>query len=108
MTTIVPDWLSPGNFEPEMAYLLAKSALDAEQTATAPTLKRELVGRSQRFFDQARQMHPRGIRIPWWHRPRPLGSSDKNSTVVLNLPGGNTNHTGVISASNVQWVKRAE
>ena len=98
MTTIVPDWLSPGNFEPEMAYLLAKSALDAEQAAAAPTLKRELVGRSQRFFDQARQMHPRGIRVPWWHRPRRLGSGDKNGTVALNLPGGVINKTGAVTA----------
>ena len=98
MTTIVPDWLSPGNFEPEMAYLFAKYALDAEQTATAPTLKRELVGRSQRFFDQARQMHPRGFRRPWWIRPQRLGSSAKNSTVALNLPGANTNQTGVVTA----------
>lgn len=81
-----------------MAYLLAKSALDAEQTASAPPLKRELVGRSQRFFDQARQMHPRGIRAPWWSRPRRLGSSDKNGTVALNLAGGDTNHTEAVTA----------
>ena len=98
MTTIVPDWLSPGNFEPEMAYLLAKSALDAEQIASAPNLKRELVRRSQRFFDQAREMHPRGIRTPWWNKPQRLGNSAQNSTVALNLPGGDSNHTGVVTS----------
>lgn len=56
MTTLVPDWLSPGNYEPEMAYLLARATLDAEQRTPNPGFRNELVKRSKRFFDQSRQM----------------------------------------------------
>lgn len=84
MTTSVPDWLSPGNFDPEMAYLLSKTTFDAAGAIKSPTaFKKELQFRSTRFFHQARKMAPRGQRIPWYD----LDFGRTGNTSALTLSG---------------------
>ena len=84
MTTIVPDWLSPGNWDPEMGYLLSKAAEDAAEKTRSEAFRKELLGRATRFFLRARKMTPRGQRVYWWHAPE-FGTS--RNTSALALPG---------------------
>ena len=98
----VPDWLSVGNFDPVIAFVLADTALAAEGRAPRLSkLAQDLLQRSLRFFDQGVRMQPRGQRIPWWEVPRlpPDLVAVENGTASIRLPGvANSTATDTVTA----------
>ena len=69
LTNVVPDWLSPGNYDPIVAYHFSKVELDAIDRAYTRRLKTDLRERSERLLLQSQKMNPRGHRVPWWENP---------------------------------------
>ena len=85
----VPDWLSGGDNDPIMAFVLSDTALKAQDKAKPRTpLSRSLLQRAERFFDQGVRMEPRGQRIHWWElRPQLLQLPPLNvSASAIDLP----------------------
>ncbi|MCJ1454398.1 hypothetical protein MMC28_004751 [Mycoblastus sanguinarius] len=70
LSGVVPDWLSPGNYDPIIAEVLATAAFNAA-TKTVPTSRfaQDLRRRATRFLMQGEAMQPRGHRVPWWESP---------------------------------------
>lgn len=91
ISNVVPDWLQAGNFDPDIAWLLAQTELAASPKAFLPRMKDDLRRRGNRFLAQAEKMKPRGRRIPWWRNPgvgKTSGiSDDGNRTAAIFLPG---------------------
>lgn len=73
--------MSPGNFDPALAQVLAQTAFKAiPRPPSKSPLEIVLRHRADRFLRQEMVMEPRGRRIPWWDKPG-AGS-------VANLQGG--------------------
>ncbi|KAL9594776.1 MAG: hypothetical protein Q9219_006835 [cf. Caloplaca sp. 3 TL-2023] len=76
LTKFHPEYLSPGDFDPEMATYFAQR-LSARAKAS-PFVQQKLQARAQRMERQAKVMSPRGRRIPWWGDPdRPRGGVER-------------------------------
>ncbi len=92
LTNVVPDWLSPGNYDPIMAYHLSQVALAAIERAFTLRERVDLRRRAERLLRQGQRMEPRGQRVPWWENPyrgkEVSGTSleTDNGTVSINLP----------------------
>lgn len=70
VTTIVPEYISPGNYDPTIASVFAQAEYDA--AAKMPPNSRlgtKLKARGARLLKIAHVMDPRGRRIPWWSLP---------------------------------------
>ncbi|CAO1600159.1 hypothetical protein XANCAGTX0491_003862 [Xanthoria calcicola] len=95
LTPIVPEYLSPGNYDPAIASVFANAEFDAA-TRLAPSsrLATTLRARGNRLLRIAQVMDPRGHRIPWWSLPPPRvgqGAAEEESAPeagVLQRPGG--------------------
>ena len=104
LTNVVPDWLSPGNYDPIMAYHLSQVALAAIERAFTLRERIDLRRRAERLLRQGQSMEPRGQRVPWWENPYPRkevsGTSleTDNGTVSIDLPEPLT--TGANSATS--------
>lgn len=92
LTSVVPDWLSPGNYDPIMAYHFSQIALVAIERAFTLRLRIDLRRRAERLLRQGGKMEPRGSRVPWWENPS-LGEvvnvtslETGNGTVSIDLP----------------------
>ncbi|CAF9918428.1 hypothetical protein IMSHALPRED_004304 [Imshaugia aleurites] len=92
LTRVVPDWLSPGNYDPIMAYHFSRVALAAIERAFTLRERVDLRSRAERLLRQGESMKPRGKRVPWWENPY-LGQEVQgtsletgNGTVSVNLP----------------------
>ena len=69
LTSVVPDWLSPGNYDPIMAYHFAQVALEAIERAFTLRERIDLRRRAERLLRQFEKMKPRGRCVPWWANP---------------------------------------
>ncbi|CAL8576046.1 hypothetical protein XPA_001937 [Xanthoria parietina] len=92
LTPIVPDYLSPGNYDPAIASVFATAEFDAAaKLAPSSRLATTLRARGNRLLRIARVMDPRGRRIPWWSSPplrlgRPAAGASAEEG-VLQRPG---------------------
>ena len=69
LTSVVPEWLSPGNYDPIMAYHFAQVALAAIERRFPLRERIDLRRRAERFLRQFEKMKPRGRCVPWWANP---------------------------------------
>lgn len=96
--------MSPGNYDPFMAHLLAQAEFDAAKAVGPGTrMGAKLSARGRRLLQAEKVMEPRGRRIPWWvdpeHPPRLEGpmaqgnatadalAADETAAGVVALPG---------------------
>lgn len=89
LTQVVPEWLSPGNYDPIMAYHFAQVALVAIDRAFTLRLRIDLRRRAERLLRQFENMKPRGRHVPWWlnpYRGEELDRTSHNGTVSIELP----------------------
>lgn len=94
----VPDWLSPGNYDPVIAENLAEVEFNAIKSAIPGTkLAADLLARGNRLLKQAVQMEPRGHRIPWWNNP--FNAENRNETQPVELVGPAANITDTASST---------
>ncbi|KAL6718090.1 hypothetical protein ACLMJK_004175 [Lecanora helva] len=90
LSNVVSDWLSPGNFDPIIPQLLAKTEFAASSKVPgASPLSIELRRRANRFLRQQVEMDPRGQRIPWWGNPTSDSIRGGDGTPSLIRVGGN-------------------
>ena len=89
---MVPDWLSPGNYDPIVAFFFSQVALTAIDRAYTLREKIDLRKRATRLLKQGERMEPRGSRVPWWENPD-IGEEVKGTsldtsdgTVSIELP----------------------
>ncbi|KAL8930018.1 MAG: hypothetical protein Q9172_000250 [Xanthocarpia lactea] len=62
-----PFYYSPGNYDPDMAYLFAQAEFEAaKELPPAARLIPKLLARGHRLIRAKKLMEPRGRRIPWW------------------------------------------
>lgn len=93
LTNVVPDWLSPGNYDPIMAFHFSSVVLAAIERAFTLREKVNLRQRAERLLRQGERMRPRGSRISWWERPSLGGKINGtsleigNGTAPIDLPG---------------------
>lgn len=69
LTNKVPDWLSPGNYDPIIPYHWSQLLQIAVERAFTLQDRVALRQRATRFQRQAKKMEPRGNRVPWWEDP---------------------------------------
>lgn len=69
LTNKVPDWLSPGNYDPIIPYHWRQLLQIAVERAMNLQDRVALRQRATRFQQQAKKMEPRGGRVPWWENP---------------------------------------
>lgn len=92
LADVVPDWLSPGNYDPVMAFHFSQVALRAIDRAFTLRERIDLRERAERLLQQGERMQPRGNRVPWWVNPdsgeEANGTSLEtgNGTVSIDLP----------------------
>lgn len=89
VTSVVPDWLSPGNYDPIVAFHFSQVALLAIERAYTLAHRIELRKRSSRFLRQGERMEPRGSRVPWWENPY-LSGEEAHGTSVVDTGNGGT------------------
>ncbi|KAL8911936.1 MAG: hypothetical protein Q9171_002978 [Xanthocarpia ochracea] len=66
-----PFYISPGNNDPDMAYLFSQAVFEAaKELPPAAPLIAKLRARGNRLMEVKKLMEPRGRRIPWWTDPR--------------------------------------
>ncbi|CAF9930722.1 MAG: hypothetical protein ALECFALPRED_004714 [Alectoria fallacina] len=65
LTSVVPHWLSPGNYDPMMAFHFSSVALAAIERAFTLRERVDLRRRAERLLRQGERMQ-RGDRVPWW------------------------------------------
>ena len=92
ITQKVPDWLSPGNYDPLVAFHFSQVVFKAIDRTLLLRDRIELRKRAERLFRQGEKMRPRGNRVPWWENPD-LGAEVNatsvdtgNGTVTIILP----------------------
>ncbi|KAL8957985.1 MAG: hypothetical protein Q9193_004872 [Seirophora villosa] len=101
------DWLSPGNFDPLVANMLADGLFDrAKQLSPTSLIAARMRSRAMRLLKEKEVMTPRGRRIPWWsdpdRPPRALATSPQqgnprgdamaaNAEAALRSSGGAAN-----------------
>ncbi|KAM0805562.1 hypothetical protein BDR22DRAFT_884552 [Usnea florida] len=90
ITQKVPDWLSPGNYDPIVAYHFAEVLYKAIDRTFLLRDRIELRKRAERLLRQGEKMRPRGNRVPWWENPD-LGA-EVNAT-SLDTGSGTVNIT---------------
>ncbi|KAL8953434.1 MAG: hypothetical protein Q9222_000708 [Ikaeria aurantiellina] len=84
ISTLQSDWLSPGNYDPGIAQVLALAEFEAaKKVDPSSEVAKTLRGRGQRFLRVQQEMEPRGKRVAWWERPSGGGM------LVLGNGGGN-------------------
>ncbi|KAI4238280.1 MAG: hypothetical protein LQ349_001202 [Xanthoria aureola] len=93
LTPIVPEYLSPGNYDPAIASVFANAEFDAAaKSSPSSRLATTLRARGNRLLRIAQVMDPRGHRIPWWSLPPPRvgqGAAEGSAPEgVLQRPGG--------------------
>ena len=95
----VSDWLSPGNYDPVIAHVVAQTEYAAISKARARSpLRVDLRRRGDRCLRQQLKMEPRGHRIPCWDKS---GSGQRPSlwqgtdTALLNTLGTDNNTNAV-------------
>lgn len=87
----VPEWLSPGNWDQEIAFSLSETALSASRNAPeGSALQIDLVARAKRFHNQGLNMEPRGLRRYWWDQPPDWISILTRPTKPKNNTAGST------------------
>lgn len=69
LTTVVPEWLSPGNYDPIVAFHFSQVELLAIDRAFTLRERVDLRRRGERLLRQGEKMNPRGSRVPWWENP---------------------------------------
>lgn len=78
------DWLSPGNFDPLVANLLADGLFDrAKKLSPTSLIAARMRSRAMRLLKEKEVMTPRGKRIPWWSDP------DRPPRALATSPQGN-------------------
>lgn len=92
LANVVPEWLSPGNYDPIIAFHFSQVALAAIVRAFTLRLRIDLRQRANRLLRQGERMQPRGNRVPWWEDPS-LGAEVNgtsletgNGTIFIDLP----------------------
>ncbi|KAL9132388.1 MAG: hypothetical protein Q9175_006438 [Cornicularia normoerica] len=92
LTSVVPEWLSPGNYDPMMAFHFSQVAHAAIERAFTLRERIDLRRRAERLLRQGERMQPRGNRVPWWENPY-LGAEVNgtnletgNGTISIDLP----------------------
>ncbi|KAL8811925.1 MAG: hypothetical protein Q9200_001423 [Gallowayella weberi] len=95
VTTPFSEYISPGNYDSQMAYLFFQEEREAAtKLPPASRAAAKLRARGRRLLKQQAVMQPRGRRIPWWGNPdgQPNLAQDKprgNATQdALQGPGG--------------------
>ena len=86
---VVPEWLSPGNYDPIMAYHFAQVALAAIERAFTLRERIDLRRRAERLLRQFENMRPRGRHVPWWlnpYRGEEVSGTTSNGTLSIDLP----------------------
>ncbi|KAL8651737.1 MAG: hypothetical protein Q9210_003083 [Variospora velana] len=86
-STPQPEYLSPGNFDPLVANLLADGLFDvAKKMSPTSLIAARMRERAMRLLRQKEVMTPRGRRIPWWENPnyppRALALSTPNAAAA--------------------------
>ena len=69
ISNVVPDWLSPGNYDPIIAYQFSQIEVAAIDRAYNLRERIDLRRRAERLRRQGMKMEPRGVRVPWWENP---------------------------------------
>ncbi|KAI4089438.1 MAG: hypothetical protein L6R37_008039 [Teloschistes peruensis] len=108
VTTTQSDYISPGNYDPAMARMLAEFVFEtARRYSPLSRLGDLLRKRAIRLVRKEEEMQPRGQRVTWWGRPgggprllRP-GEVAVNATEVAEGGGG-----GVQTARRTKRRKR--
>ncbi|KAL8635204.1 MAG: hypothetical protein Q9228_007284 [Teloschistes exilis] len=108
ITTAQSDYISPGNYDPAMAQMLAEFVFEtARRYSPFSGLGDLLRKRAIRLVRKEEEMQPRGQRVAWWGRPgrgptllRP-GEAAVNGTEVAEGGGG-----GVQTARRTKRRKR--
>ncbi|KAL8951843.1 MAG: hypothetical protein Q9222_002191 [Ikaeria aurantiellina] len=89
VSTPHPEYISPGNYDPTLAYIFALSEFDA--AAMMPSASRmadKLRKRGDRLLKQQKVMAPRGRRIPWWGNPDQSEVRNSTGGPVVEMPTG--------------------
>ncbi|KAL8626174.1 hypothetical protein Q9189_008144 [Teloschistes chrysophthalmus] len=95
VTTSQPDYISPGDYDPSMARMLAEFIFEtARRYSPTSELGDLLRQRAIRLVRKEGEMQPRGKRVPWWVAPgqglsllRP-GEAALNATEIAEGGGG--------------------
>ena len=104
ITNPVPDWLSPGNYDPVMAYQFSQVEVEAIYRTYSLRERSVLRQRANRLRRQADKMQPRGSRVPWWENPGVNGEVNKTSvhtgdgTVSIELPKPTASDAGTATS----------
>ncbi|KAL8707598.1 MAG: hypothetical protein Q9220_007385 [cf. Caloplaca sp. 1 TL-2023] len=70
VSTPFPEYISPGNYDPTMAYIFSISEFKAASIMPpASRMATNLRRRGERLLRQQKVMEPRGRRIAWWENP---------------------------------------
>ena len=90
LTPKVPDWLSPGNYDPIMAFQFSQVALVAIDRSIILADRIKLRRRAERLLQQGERMVPRGSRVAWWEDPnlseQAHGTSSGTASIGLAKP----------------------
>lgn len=92
ITQKVPDWLSPGNYDPIVAFHFSQVVIKAIGRTFLLRDRVALRKRAERLLRQGEKMKPRGNRVPWWENPgvgaevNATSLDTGNGTVTITLP----------------------
>ncbi|KAL8660722.1 MAG: hypothetical protein Q9202_006272 [Teloschistes flavicans] len=111
LSTVQPDYLSPGNYDPAMAQMLAAFVFETvKRYSPLSELASLLRQRAIRLLRREEEMIPRGQRIDWWGRPGERWSrlarpaEEVNATVVPE--GGGSGGAGTQTARRMKRRRR--
>ena len=79
LSSVVPHWLTPGNYDPMMAFHFSSVALAAIERAFTLRERVDLRRRGERLLRQGERMQ-RGYRVPWWENP--YKGEEVNGTIM--------------------------
>ncbi|KAL8796583.1 MAG: hypothetical protein Q9182_007338 [Xanthomendoza sp. 2 TL-2023] len=100
VTTPFSEYISPGNYDPQMAYtffLAEKEA--ATRLPPASRAAARLRARASRLLKQQLVMEPRGRRIPWW------GNPDAPPRLGQERPAGNATQDALKGTGGLEVVE---
>ena len=84
----------PGDYDPEMAFVLRKAEMNALHRAQSPDHITEIANRARKFAVAEANMHRLGSDVPWWSG----WFTQENGTSVANDQLANMNALGVAIA----------
>ena len=79
LSNVVPDWISPGNYDPIIAFQFTRVEIAAIDRAYTLRERVDLRVRAERLRRQGMRMQPRGSRVPWWENLGPREEANETS-----------------------------